>query len=413
MKQFYPVLSKTLLIAFGILFFNQVQSQSSSTTASGECGNVVANFNSSSGNHASPSIYGGMFDSAFYYNPIRGYWTDMDGGRTIAPLSPRVLSIISPPYVNPSPQGQFNVGFYYIVPNAAIDRFQVRIVALEPGPGGSTVANIVATSGVQLFTSWSSPAPYVDFDHSTSAGSSPANPLLTGDSGHVCIRINDADITNAPGVFYRVEVAYVLSTPGADNFFAVYDNLSIGQTIAPAPLPVNFIGIVANKMDNGITVRWDVGDEVNVQEYQLEKSTNGSSFSTVGTVSANHKTVYSFIDRTPSDAPSVFYRIKSVDFDGKTKYSGIIRVKGNNSFADVIRAYPSPAKNQITVNHSQLSTRAKLSITTMDGRVLKQMTPAVNASNTMVDVSNLSSGIYIIRLDDGKGKIETTTFIKQ
>lgn len=413
MKQFYSVLSKTLWMACGALFFNQAQAQSSSTTAAGTCGSVVANFNSNSGSHASPSIHGQMFDSAFYYNPVRGYWTDMDGGRTTAPLSPRVLSIISPPYVNPSPQGQFNVGFYYIVPNAAIDKFQVRIVALEPGPGGSTVSNLIATSGPQWFKDWSSPAPYVDYDHTSSAGTSPANPLLTGDSGHVCIRILDADITNAPGIFYRVEVAYVLNTPVTDNFFAVYDNLSIGQNIAPAPLPVNFIGIVANKVDNGINVRWDVGDEVNVQKYELEKSTNGASFTAVGTIDARQKTVYSFTDPTPSKSSSVFYRIRSVDFDGSVKYSGIVRIKNNNSFSDAIRAYPSPVRSQLTVSHDQLNSRAKLSVSTMDGRILKVMTPSAGASNTMVDVSNLSSGMYLVRLDHGDGKIETTTFIKQ
>jgi hypothetical protein len=411
MKQVYSVLSKTLLMAFGAMLFNQAQAQSPSSNASGECGVVVANFNSNSGNHASTSIYGGMFDSSFYYHPIRGYWTDLVDGRS-APISPRVMSIISPPYVNPSPQGQFNVGFYYIVPNALVDRFQVRIVSVSPGPGGETVTNIVASSGVQSFSSWSSPAHYVDYDHTTADGTSPANPFLTGDSGHVCIRILDEDITNAPGTFYRVEIAYVLNTPGVDNFFAVYDNLSIGATTAPGPLPVNFIGIVANRIDNGVMVRWDVADEVNVQEYQLEKSTDGASFTTVGHVSAQHKMVYSYTDPMVK-APLVFYRIKSVDNDGRVKYSGIVRIRNNNSYSDVIKAYPSPAQSQVTISHSQLGNKAKLTVTTMDGRVLKVISPSAGASNTMVDVSGFSSGMYIIKLDNGNGKIETTTFVKQ
>lgn len=411
MKHVYSVLSKTLLMACGALLFNQAHSQSSSTTAPGNCGVVVANFNTTSGNHSSPSIYGGTFDSAFYYNPVRGYWTDMDGGRTVAPLSPRVITIISPPYANPSPQGQFNVGFYYIVPNAAIDRFQVRIVAVSPGPGGTTVADLVATSGVQSFAAWSSPAPYIDYDHTSPAGTSPANPLLRGDSGHVCIRINDADITNAPGTFYRVEIAYVLSTPVVDNFFAVYDNLSIGNT-SPGPLPVNFIGLVANKVDNGINVRWDVGDEVNVQEYQLERSTNGVSFSSVGTVTASRKTVYAFTDPSVKGG-DVFYRVKSVDVGGATKYSGIIRVRNNNSFSNNIKVYPSPVQNQLTIQHTQLASKASVTISTMDGKVLKVMTPSIGASNTMIDVTSFKSGMYIVKLDHGNGKVETATFVKQ
>jgi len=325
------------------------------------------------------------------------------------------MSIISPPYANPSPQGQFNVGFYYIVPNATLDLFQVRIVSVGPGPGGETVTNLVATSGVQRFSAWSSPAHYDDHAYSNANGTSPANPFLTGDSGHVCIRINDADITNAAGTFYRVEVAYLLNTPVADNFFAVYDNLQIGGTGTPqAALPVNFIGIVANKVDNGVQVRWDIADESNVKEYQLERSTNGASFSSVGTVVAKQKQVYSYTDATVK-ANIVYYRVKSVDNDGKTKYSGIIKfVTGaGNSFSNQLKVYPTPAQNQLTVQHSQLAANATVTISTIDGKVLKTIRPSAGTSNTMIDLSGLSAGMYVLRLDNGKGKIESTTFMKQ
>ena len=414
MKHVYSVLSKTLLMATTLLLFNQARSQSASSTAPGECGPVVSNFNSNSGGHASPSIYGGIFDSSFYYHEVRGYWTDMawdvpsQTDRTVPPVSPRVMTIISPPFANPSPAGQFNVGFYYIVPNAQLDFFQVRIVAYTTGPSGQTIDNIVATSGAKRFADWSNEAHYVDFAH----GASPANPFLTGDSGSVCIKILDEDITNAPGTFYRVEIAYALNTPVTDNFFAVYDNLRIGGTIAPAPLPVNFIGVTANKVDNGALVRWDIADESNVKEYQLERSTNGASFSSVGTVVAKQKQVYSYTDATIK-ASTIYYRIKSVDNDGRTKYSGIIKFVNGNSASSQIKVYPTPAQNQLTVQHSQLGTNSTVTVSTMDGRVLKTIRPSAGSSNTMIDLSGLSAGMYVLRLDNGKGKIESTTFMKQ
>jgi len=122
--------------------------------------------------------------------------------------------------------------------------------------------------------------------------------------------------------------------------------------------------------------------------------------------------VYGFTDPN-AKAPEVFYRVKSVDLDGKTKYSGIIRIVNGNSYSSTIKAYPSPAQNQLTLQHAQLGANARLTISTIDGRVLKQVSPANGASNTMVDVSALSTGMYVLRLDDGNGKIETTTFVKQ
>jgi hypothetical protein len=413
MKHIYTFFSKGLLMAVCLAAFSKANAQSSSTTAPGQCGIVVANFNNNSGNHASPSLYGDLFDSSFYYNPIRGYWTDMDGGRTTPPQSPRNITIISPPYTNPSAPGTFNVGFYYIVPRAVADRFQIRIVAVSPGPGGTTTSNIVATSGVKTFSDWSSPAPYVDQTVTNANGTSPANPLLTGDSGHVCIKILDADITNDPGTFYRVEIAYVLSSPGFDNFFAVYDNLSIGQSIGGGSLPVNFIGIVGNRAnDQAVNVRWDVGDEVDVKEYQVERSTTGGSFSTIGIVDAHKKSVYSYTDQS-AKAAVLYYRIKSVDLNGATKYSGIIKVNGNSSFSNELKVYPSPAQSQITLQHNQLFANAKVTISTMDGRLLKTVTPGAGVSNTMVDLSGIAAGMYVLRVDNGNGKIETTTFVKQ
>ena len=407
MKHVYTVLSKTLLMATTVLVFNQAQSQSPSSVAPGNCGAVVANFNTNSGGHSSASVHGGMFDSAFYYHPVRGYWTDMDGDRMDPPSSPRVNSIMSTVYVSPNAPGEFNVGFYYIVPNATFDRFQIRLFQLSAGPGG-LVESLVASSNVRTFADWSNEGAYVDFAH----GSSPANPFLTGDSGTVCIKVIDADLTNGPGIFYRVEVAYVLSNPGIDNRFVVYDNLRIGGTVAPAPLPVSFMGINALRADNGVLVRWDIADEVNVKEYQLEKSTNGASFSTVGTVAASKKTMYGYTDPN-TKAAVVYYRVRSVDIDGKSKYSGIIKFTNNTSYSDKVKVYPTPARNQLTVQHSQLGTSARVTITTMDGRIVKTFQPSVNASNTMVDISGLSAGTYVIRLDNGKGKTESTTFMKQ
>lgn len=85
-------------------------------------------------------------------------------------------NIISPPYNNPNPTGTFNVGFYYIVNNPAVDRFQIRIISITQTPQG-TITNVEATSGLQSFAAWSTPTPYVD------NGPTPTS-LLTGLSGN-------------------------------------------------------------------------------------------------------------------------------------------------------------------------------------------------------------------------------------
>jgi hypothetical protein len=398
MKFFYP---KALLVCLLFLTLQEASAQTPTTTGPGICDGVVANFNTGDNGYNSPSIYGSIFDSSLYYNAPRGYWTDyLPPLRVTAPGFPRVLNIISPPYNNPNPVGTFNVGFYYIVNNPLVDRFQIRIISVTQTPMG-TVTNVEATSGLQFFSAWSTPVPYVD------NGPNPT-PLLNGFEGFVCMKLTDPDITNGPNTNYRVEVSYIIN----EAFFAVFDNVSIGPQIIP--LPVDFIGLVATRdNNNAVNLKWDVSDEVNVQEYQVERSENGAYFTSVGTVNSKGKSLYTF---TNANAPvkTLFYRIKSIDIDGRFKYSGILRLTANssNSFSDRLLAYPSPAKDEVTITHKKLTAGARMTLISLDGKIIKTMIPAIGASNTMIRLTDVIPGLYILKLEDGYGAIQSVKLVK-
>lgn len=409
MKHFY-LFSKTLLIAAALLGSGELRAQNETSAVPGNCPNVTQDFTNGTGGFTSPSIYGNItFDSAFYYNNARGIWTEIGSilpGRQFFPAPNRVVTIVSPPYASSNTvAGMYDVGFYYIVPNVATARFNVSLIRLTtvPGPGGDiTYQESVARSGFKFFSDFtaSGPTPYVDPIPGNIAWHS-------GQQGVACIRLIDQDITVGSNVTYRVEFTYIIPEP----IYSDFDNFAIGST-APGPLPVNFMGLVASRVNNSINVKWDVVDEVDVREYQLEKSTNGATFSTVGIVNAQGKTVYSYTDHN-GKASVMYYRVKSVDIDGKTKYSGIVKITGNASYADDLKVYPSPANAQITLSHKKLNTNAIVTVTGADGRILRTMRPAAGASNTMMDVSALVPGMYVVRVDNGNGQIETTTFVKQ
>ena len=397
MKFFYAVLT-SLFLSF--LSRTEIAAQTPTTLTNGVCSGVIADFNTTDNGFNSPSIYGSIFDSSLYFNAARGYWTDyMPPLRVNAPGFPRVVNIISPPYQNPNPTGTFNVGFYYIVNNPAVDRFQVRIISVTQTSMG-TVTNVEASSGVQFFSAWSIPKPYID------NGPDPT-PLLNGFEGNVCIRLIDPDIVNGPATTFRVEVSYIIN----EAFFAVFDDLSIGPL--NSPLPVNFIGLLANRnSDNTVNLKWDVSEEINVQQYMVERSDNGTSFAPVGTVGAKGKSIYGFVDAGSSAA--VFYRVKSIDVDGRFKYSGIVQLKGSsaNSFADGLMVYPVPAQSDITIAHKKMERGAMITINSSEGKMMKTIVPATGSSHTMVNINSLPAGLYFVRLDDGKGGLQTTRLVK-
>ena len=402
MSQIYSPFKTALTVAL-LFAISSTYAQNQTTIGTGNCSVLVQTFTSDNGGHTSPSIYGGTLDSTFYYNPNLGIWTEMALNRTTGPIAPRITTIISSPYANPSPATTFDVGFWYQVPSAVLDRFQVRLVAIAAGPNGTTTASIVASSGVQTFAN-RTPAGFgrrIDV----------SNPANSGDTGRICLRLIDADIVNV-NTTYRIEIAYLLNTAGIDNFFAAYDNLSIGPVTAASPLPVSFIGIVGNVINDAVNLRWDVADESNVKEYRVERSLDATTFRTVGTVQAQHRPIYELADHNVKSSV-IYYRVTSVDIDGRTKQSGIVKVLNGTSYSGTLKAYPSPAQNQVTLQHSRLGTAARVTLTTIDGRILRTIKPANGASNTMIDISSLNSGLYLVKLDKGDGKLETTTIVKQ
>ncbi len=109
----------------------------------------------------------------------------------------------------------------------------------------------------------------------------------------------------------------------------------------------------------------------------------------------------------------MLYRIKSLDIDGKSKYSSVVRLNGSSSYANALKLYPLPAKNEVTVEHRELAPNAKITLSTLDGKVLKIVAPTNGSSHTPLNLTSYLSGMYIIRVDDGKGNVESIKLIKQ
>ncbi len=402
-----------LCASLGIITLANAQNSTGSSQST-NCGVIRENFDLGNGGYTSPSLYGDQrTDSSFYYNTKRGFWTELGEDareRTIPPARPpvasRFVSILSRSYPSPTTEGAFDVGFVYVVPDPAVDRFAISLVRLvtTPAPGGfdETTASTVAISGFKTFTEFSSIAPVAYSDPF-------GNASLTGQRGAVCMRLVDADITVGSNIRYRVDVTYEVATAGT---FTVFDDLSLNNVTESSPLPVDFIGMLVKRNNKTAEIRWDISNEVNVKEYQVEKSDDGRSFHKIASLGATNSSLYSYTDGAAGSG-TVLYRIKSIDIDTKSKYSSVVRLKGLSSYSNILRLYPLPAKNEVTVEHKNLTSTAKITLSTLDGRVLKVVTPSNGASHTPLGLTGCASGMYIVRLDDGNGNVESIKLIKQ
>ena len=111
-------------------------------------------------------------------------------------------------------------------------------------------------------------------------------------------------------------------------------------------LPVTFTGVNASlKEDGEAEINWQVVGESNIKSYTVERSTDGSHFEDIGTLSATGAVNYDYTDAGATTfTGTIYYRIKTTGTSGNNSYSIIVRLVIGQGIAG-ITIYPNPVKN--------------------------------------------------------------------
>jgi hypothetical protein len=372
MKHIYPF--KGILIAFSVLSTLFASAQNQTYVAPSSNCDVIEDFDQSPGDFRSPSIFTESDYTEFIWDSVGGMWVERSG------LAARNGSIISCVYINQQPSGGIDLGWRYKA--CAGGQYRVRII--------NVACNCVA-----------------GYDIVATTANGPVWTNFPADSGRICIRLNDGDLYQ--GQKFRIEVSYRGVVPCDWEF----DDISLGGDQGAIILPVTFMGITAKKeAGNGVRVAWDVAQEVDVRAYEVERSSDGISFSRVGSVAANGKPAYSYSDNSVTEG-TVYYRVKNVDIDGHFKYSSIVKLSGRNTSSTIVlKAFPVPARDGLTVQHERLQPGGSLTLTTADGKTVRQVSKT-GGIQTQLSLNGLTPGLYILRVDDGNGNVESMKVVKQ
>ncbi|RYD70693.1 MAG: T9SS type A sorting domain-containing protein [Verrucomicrobiaceae bacterium] len=365
---------KGLFIALSVLTTVFASAQNQTYVAPSNNCDVIEDFNTTSGEFRSTSIFTESDYTEFHWDSTAGYWIETSG------LAVRNGSLISPVYINQQQSGGIDLGFRYKA--CAGGQYRVRIINVQcTCVGGYDVVANTANGPV-----WTN---------------------FPADAGRLCIRLNDGDLYE--GQKFRVEISFRGTTPCDWEF----DDLSLGGEQGAIILPVTFLGINAKKENNAVRVLWDVAQEVDVLTYDVERSTDGVNFARVGSVPANGKPAYSFVDGTSASQGTVYYRVKNVDLDGRFKYSSVVKLSGKNAASTiVVKAFPVPARDGLTVQHDRISAGGYVSLTTADGKTVRTVTNATGIQ-TQMNLTGLTPGLYILRVDDGNGNVESINVSSQ
>ncbi len=77
-----------------------------------------------------------------------------------------------------------------------------------------------------------------------------------------------------------------------------------------------------------------------------------------------------------------------------------------------MEVYLKPAFEQVTIQHKKASENTVFTLYSTDGKILLQKRAMPNTLQSQINISNLRAGLYILRYDDGTGKVQTKFLIK-
>ena len=196
----------------------------------------------------------------------------------------------------------------------------------------------------------------------------------------------DADVVwNAADSRWEVSV----DVSGFSGFFVK----TIGTT-----LPVSWVELNGTiEADSKARINWQA-EELDVLKFEVEKSSNGTQYLKIMEVNSkgNGKNNYSFSD-PEQISNTAYYRVKQVGADGRSSYSGIVKLV--NRANAVISIYPNPVKNKLTVSVGRDAVGTEVKLINKEGRLVQQF--IIQQQNFTVDMSGYAGGVYLLQFSNG------------
>lgn len=191
------------------------------------------------------------------------------------------------------------------------------------------------------------------------------------------------------------------------------DNVTI--TSVNTILPVKFAGFSATEASGKIKLSWNLATEVNTARYSIERSSNSGSLSEVASMPATLSSSYNWIDNAPVSGDN-FYRIRAIDKDGVSLYTGIVKISlGKKAQSFIIS--PNPVTGQVA--NIQLANFEKglytLKMYNQAGQQVYSKSLQHDGSSSSYSLQlplSVKAGIYNLQIKDGETVINAKVAVQ-
>jgi hypothetical protein len=174
--------------------------------------------------------------------------------------------------------------------------------------------------------------------------------------------------------------------------------------------PIEFSGVISS---GAVKLHWKNNDKTIGDYFSIERSLNGYDWEVIGKVNvkagSSETQSYGFTDEAsdPNMESELYYRIQQIDFDGKSEYSGPVRIQLMNEDKWGLVFLSNPVSEQLmccfyTKNKGMI--RARI-YNIMGAEVDVSSFEVQRGSNLLqFDIESLQEGIYFIKTADAEGK---------
>jgi trimeric autotransporter adhesin len=220
-----------------------------------------------------------------------------------------------------------------------------------------------------------------------------ADPLFINPSGH------------SPSDFYPgAPLICLTNTISLDYFNNTRSGFWAGALESSAPLSVLWSSFTVTKQSDRTHIEWATSSNKEVSHYEVQRSTNGSSWSLISKVTAQSNSInsnsYEYFDNELIYG-KVYYRIKQVDNNGAFSYSDTKSI--NREYQAELNVSPNPSKGIIQVSADKILEDAPLEVVTLNGALIMQT--KLKGTTLNLDLSNLPNATYLIRIANNKTSV--------
>ncbi len=174
-------------------------------------------------------------------------------------------------------------------------------------------------------------------------------------------------------------------------------------------LPVRFILFNANCEGNKVLITWKTAQEQNSSHFNIERSTDGISWTVIGNLPAagNSTTESSYFFPDNNSLQNGFYRIAAYDLDGRAQYTSVLRSSCNAT--DVFSLWPNPVRDMISINIVAANeSKAMIKVFDSKGALVKgrEATVLPGSNQFSVDMKSLANGVYSLSVNWNNGQMK-------